>query len=239
MVRKYHIYTKEEADERDIIYCHWKDAGSNDWGVSDDGFVFQVIKKKTYTDRNKQVRDFFTLPFGNKWGGKKAELSYQSYINGEMEKRWEEREVGKTRTKNAVNAYVAMMLSNKPIDYAILGDIYRPDQKIPEATARRLFKMEKIKQLVEQKTREVLAEKGITKESVIQMIVDAIEVARHKQDAGNMLKGADNLADYLEMKPAKKTITDTLEIDMSSQIEDQIAQEEKRMLVSRSEETNV
>jgi len=231
--RLFNIYSKAEADEKDVEYVYWKEANANNYAISDDDYVFRVISKKTYKDRYGAARSFYKFPFGNKWDGKKAVLYFKSYQSGEIQENWEKKEMGKTRTKNAVNAYVAMMLSKKPIDWEILGNIYRPDQKIPSATVKRLFKMDKVQQMVETKTKSVLADKGVTKDSIIQTILDAIEVARHKQDAGNMLKGADNLADYLEMKPTKRMITDTMQIDVTSEIEDQIEKEEKRLLVTR------
>jgi len=237
VLRKFNIYTRSEADKKNIKYTYWKDCEIDQWAISDDDFVFELIYRKTYTDKNSRTKTNYRFPFGDKWGSSKAVLNYKPYATGEISNNWIAKEAGKTRTKNAVNTYVAMMMSKKPIDYALLGDIYRPDQKIPEATVRRLFKQEKIKNMVEEKTKEVLAGKGITKDWVLQTIVDAVEIARHKHDAGNMLKAADNLADYLEMKPSRKIITDTLEIDVSKQIEDQIANEEQRLLVSRTENT--
>jgi hypothetical protein len=233
--RKFNIYTRSEADKKNIKYIYWKDCKIDKWAISDDDFVFKLIYRKTYTDKNSRTKTFYRFPFGDKWGSGKAILKYKPYATGEIDNHWLIKEARKTRTKNAVNTYVAMMMSKKSIDYTLLGNIYRPDQKIPEATVRRLFKQEKIKSMVEEKTKEVLAGKGITKDWVLQTIVDAVEIARNKSDAGNMLKAADNLADYLEMKPSRRIITDTLEIDVSKQIEDQIAMEEKRLLMTRKE----
>ena len=57
-----------------------------------------------------------------------------------------------------------MLLSGDKVDFDKLGQIYRPDQKIPAATVRRFLKQKVSKDMVEQKLKELLAEKSINKE---------------------------------------------------------------------------
>ena len=57
-------------------------------------------------------------------------------------------------------------------------------------------------------------------------MLEAIEIARHKQDVTNMLKACDYFMELLEMKPTKKIVTDTLQLDMSSSIAEAIESEE-------------
>ena len=63
-------------------------------------------------------------------------------------------------------------------------------------------------------------------------------MAENKGDVNNFLKANDQLMDLLEMKPSKKITTDTVQIDLTKQIADTIATEEKKLLVQRKEETN-
>ena len=44
--------------------------------------------------------------------------------------------------------------------------------------------------------------------------------------------------DLLEMKPSKQMITDTIQVDMTKQIADTIATEEKKLTLQRKSETN-
>ena len=44
--------------------------------------------------------------------------------------------------------------------------------------------------------------------------------------------------DLLEMKPNKKMITDTIQVDMTKQIADTIAKEDKRLTLQRKSEQN-
>jgi len=113
---------------------------------------------------------------------------------------------------------------------------FRPDDKIPAATVRRLFKQEEIKTMVDKKLKDILVEKGVTKDMVIDITLEGINIARTKMDANNMFKGADSLAEYLEMKPNKKIVTETMELDMTNTIVDQIETEEKKLVLEQKRE---
>jgi hypothetical protein len=119
-----------------------------------------------------------------------------------------------------------------------LGNIYRPDQQEPSATVKRVLKQEFIRDMIEKKLKEIMEEKGISKSSVVDTMLEAIEIARHKQDVTNMLKACDYFMELLEMKPSKKITTDTLQLDVSSSIADAIESEEKSLLMQRKEEVN-
>lgn len=138
-----------------------------------------------------------------------------------------------TRTKNLVNAYVGQLTSTRKVDYNQLGMIYRPDEQNPAATVRRVLKQEVIKKMVEKKLREVLSDKGINSSSVLDTMLEGLDIARNKQDVTNMIKISDVFMDLLEMKPSKKIITDMFQLDVSSNIGDLIAKEEKSLKLSR------
>ena len=87
--------------------------------------------------------------------------------------------------------------------------------------------------MVEKKLREVLSEKGINNSTVLDTMLEGLDIARNKQDVTNMIKISDVFMDLLEMKPNKKIITDMLQLDVSNSIGDIIAKEEKSFKVSR------
>ena len=62
------------------------------------------------------------------------------------------------------------------------------------------------------------------------MILDAITIAKNNADPSNMLRGAEQFVRILDMLPKKSMQTDTVQIDMTSKILDQIAKEEKKSL---------
>ena len=150
--------------------------------------------------------------------------------------RSEDKEARTTRAKNAVNAYVTDVITGQKPDWERIGKIYRPDQKCPEATVRRLFKKQRIVDMVEKKLKEILIDKGISKEHVIDLQLEAVDIARSKGDVSNMLRVADNFMDLLSMKPGKVVTTDTMEIDMSNTIIDAIEKEDKKLKVERKVE---
>lgn len=238
--RVYNIYTQNEADEAGLDYSHWKQAQTGDYALSDDGFVGKCIGRKDYTDKKGRVKTFVRLAYGANWAGNTNKIQYLKnkeygvYTQANPEaNNWAVREANTTRAKNLVNAYVGQLTSTKKVDYNQLGMIYRPDQKEPAATVRRVLKQEVIKKMVEKKLREVLSEKGINNSSVLDTMLEGLDIARAKQDVTNMIKISDAFMELLEMKPNKKITTDMLQLDVSNSIGDIIAKEEKSFKVSR------
>ena len=238
--RVYNIYTQNEADEAGLDYSHWKQTQTGDYALSDDGFVGKCIGRKDYTDKKGRVKTFVRLAYGANWAGNTNKIQYLKnkeygvYTQANPEaNNWAVREANTTRAKNLVNAYVGQLTSTKKVDYNQLGMIYRPDQKEPAATVRRVLKQEVIKKMVEKKLREVLSEKGINNSSVLDTMLEGLDIARAKQDVTNMIKISDAFMELLEMKPSKKITTDMLQLDVSNSIGDIIAKEEKSFKVSR------
>jgi hypothetical protein len=239
----YNIYTEEEAESEGLPYLHWKQAKEGDYAITDDGYIGLCIGRKGYTDKNGRVKTFVKLCHGANWAGNTNRIEYMvnkaygSYSQSNP-KSWQDRESRRTRTKNLVNAYVGQALSSQGFDYNKLGNIYRPDQQEPSVTVKRVLKQEFIRDMIEKKLKEIMEEKGISKSSVVDTMLEAIDIARHKQDVTNMLKACDYFMELLEMKPSKKITTDTLQLDVSSSIADAIESEEKSLLMQRKEEVN-
>ncbi len=233
------VYHYKEVDN--IQYKHWRDVDKGDYGISDDGYIGECLSKKVYTDKKGRTKTYITMCYGVQWGSPNARLLYEpnkkaGIYNQVKPRSWKEREAGKTRTKNVVTAYVKQLLSDSKVDFKQLGKIYRPDQDIPEATVRRLFKQKEIQAMVDKKLDELLTNKGITQEMVLDLHLKALEMAESKSDVSNFLRATENFMKLLDMEPNKKITTDTLEIDYTKSIENAIEQEDKRMKLSRSTE---
>tara|TARA_R100000152_G_C6772855_1_gene199970 strand:+ start:679 stop:1470 length:792 start_codon:yes stop_codon:yes gene_type:complete len=235
------VYTEDEAHQRGICFIYWKDADQGDQAISDDGYVSECLDRKVYTDKKSRTKTFVKCAHGVGWVTKSSKFNYipnkearcYSYVKPTH---WAEKEAGKTRTKNAVTAYIADITSGNKPDWEQIGNIYRPDEKYPEATARRLFKQKRIQTMVEEKLQEILINKGITQDQVLDLQLEALELARNKGDVSNFLRVTENFMDLLQMKPGKKVTTDTVEIDLTNKISDQIEQEDKRLKLERREE---
>jgi len=226
----YPIFTESEAKERGLEYSHWKTVNKGELGLSDDGYVAECLAVTQYKDASQAV-----FPYGRMWRSGKAQLLYEPHRNtGEYSqtgtRTWEERESALTRTKNAVNLYVSMFMQTGKIDWKQLGQAYRPDQRDPSATVKRLFKQERIKGMVDTKIQEYLDKRELDQGDVLDIIADAVELARQNGDPSNMLRGADQYIRIMDMLPNKTQVTDTVQIDVTKKILDEIQSEETRKI---------
>jgi hypothetical protein len=237
----YFVYTVGEADKENISYKHWKDVDTGEYGMSDDGYIGLCLRKATYTDKHGRTKSNVKMSYGTQWISPNSKLLYEpnkeAGIYGQVKPTyWIEKEKRTTRLKNTVSAYATMQLVNGQIDWEKLGNIYRPDQKRPDITARRLFKSKEITDMVEEKIKELLANKGVNKDSVLDMHIEAADLARAKGDVSNLLKVGDVFMDLLEMKPNKKITTDSVQLDVTKSITDALEQEDKRLTLERKVE---
>lgn len=240
------IYTEEEARDLNLSPVPWRLAHVGDWAITDDGYVSECCGRSTYTDKHGAMRTYIRLTCGVGWDNGFAKISFLenhkhgTYTKANPTKGWEEHEANKTRTKNMITAYAQMVIGDGGVDFDVLGDIYRPDQKIPRATVKRFLKQKTIQNMIEEKIQELLEKKDVNKEFALDNILRALQMSESKGDINNFLKANDYIMDLLDMKPSKKMITDTIQVDVSKQIADTIAKEDKRLTVQRkSEEDDV
>jgi hypothetical protein len=225
--KEYEILTAVEAEERGIQPIPWRVGQAGNWVSTDDGYVCLCLDRKTYR-KHTHSQDMVILTFCRQWVSPKP-LNYLAYKatnawGGTSPTPWVVVEARKTRTKNMVKIFVKMML-NREIDYTKLGLIYRPDQRIPAATVRRLLKQEEIKKMVDAELDKVLSEKGITRDYVIGLYLDAARIAKENAKAGELRAIASDLADYLEMKPkSQKMLESGMSDDIGKQIEEGMRQ---------------
>jgi hypothetical protein len=237
-VKTFSVYTKDEADSEGLSYIHWNKANKGDYAMSNDGYVGVCLSRNEYTDKKGRTKTFVKCAHGVQWVTANSKFMYEpnkeaGIYSHVKPTRWEDKEARTTRANNAVNAYVADIIQGNKPDWDMIGRIYRPDQKIPAATARRLFKKQRIVEMVEKKLKEILIDKGITQEQVVDLQLEALEIARNKGDISNFLKVTDSFMDLLQMKPGKVVTTDTVELDFSSKITEQIEAEDKKLKLER------
>lgn len=199
--RSFKVYTEDEAVDERIAFKRWDLCQVGEWGLTTDGYVMECLRRVTL--KNADLVEFS----GGRamTGTPKFEFWPRFKLRdwwGLKPGSWAEKEAQKTRAKNVVKLYVQQVLAGK-VDYGVLGKAYRPDQKIPEATVRRLFKKEEIKRMIHKEMEEALRNLGIDRQFVLDKILVAMNIAEKKGDSGNMLRGAENLSDMLEMKPQK------------------------------------
>jgi hypothetical protein len=241
MNKTFFIYKQDEADKEGLSYVHWKEVGTGQYALTDDKYVGKCVSRKEYTDKQGRCRAYIKLCCGVGWDNKSSTLLYEPNREFNMYSQvkpdyWVRKEIKSTRFKNAVIAYVEQLLSPNAVDWDVIGNIYRPDQKIPAATVRRLFKQQEVKEVIEDKLKQKMDDKGITQEMVLDLHLEAIEVARSKRDPSNMLRATENLMDLLEMKPGKRIVTESMEFGLTTGIQNQIESEEKRVKLAQKTE---
>lgn len=234
----YPVYTAIEADEEGIIYKHWKDCKESDWGVSDDNYVSECLQHSSY---KKGI--VLTFPFGRQWVHKTSTLEFEPhYMSGNLcnvsTKSYNELEAQSSRAELAVDAFLSYKMAGLQPDMNKIGTLYRPDQENPAIAAKRLFKTKEAKQMIEEKLKEVLVDREIDEGFVLDTIKDAIEVAKVKENSADMIRAAKELSIFLDMAPKQKQVTETLELDMSSQIEANYEKQQKKLVATKTQDIN-
>ena len=229
----YKIYTQDECKKQ---YVHWKDCNAGDWGISDDGYVSECIARNTYENNVEMV-----FPYGKQFLYETSKLLFEPHYETKnyasiSTKSYDEMEAKRDRAELAVDTFVNYKLAGKVPDFLQIGKIYRPDQKHPEIAARKLFKTKEIKKMVSDKLKDVLLEKEIDEGYVLDVMKDAITIATGKEDSSNMIKAAYKLSDFLDMKPKTNTQTETIEMDISHQIEDNYKKSTKKLKATQVKE---
>ena len=103
---------------------------------------------------------------------------------------------------------LSRMLVNNCVDFDILAQVYRPKDKIPVATVKKLIKQEDFMAAVSDKVIELLDKAGGTKEYLLEFRLKAANGALDDgkwKDAGELIKP---LEDMQEMTPKQvRTVT--------------------------------
>lgn len=192
------IYTEAEAREENFVIVPWREAKVGDWALSDDGYVGKCIRVFEPAKCRLVV-----LTYGLGWTHAKKPMLYEerrAIKNWSSTSNWAEQEARKTRSKNVVAAYVAMLVSDSKVDWDVLGRMYRPDYKRPLFGLKRDFKTKAFRKMIQQELERVLLEQGSSPKRTIAMYNDAFDVAVDKSQAGNMITVADRFSDLWRLK---------------------------------------
>ena len=208
------IYTMEDVENGAFTepFVYWKDlkAGTEyKWAAGDDGYIGEVLKINEYRVNrySKAKNTFVRLSYGNSFIRKNTKMLFEerqsnnswSYVKPEH---WTEKLAKRDRIKKIARA-VALMYMNGRIDYAKIGKMYRPDHKIPEASARRLLKIEKVKGMVMSEIESILEEKGLSKAFVAESAKKMIDLAISGGDLKSGGKLIEIVGKWLAMEAPK------------------------------------
>ena len=151
-------------------------------------------------------------------------------------KSYNELEAQTGRAALAVDAFLSYKMAGLQPDMHKIGTLYRPDQDNPVIAAKRLFKTKEAKKMIEEKLKEVLTDREIDEGFVLDTIKEAIEVAKVKENSADMIRAAKELSIFLDMAPKTKQVTETLELDMSHQIEANYEKQQKKLVATKTQD---
>lgn len=236
--KSYPIYKKEEAVKENISFTHWKKAKEGEYCISDDDYVAEVLKRKEYESDRNQPTLYIRTPYGYIMHNPKYK-SQKFYAEGrstpwtltgkpalEVQSRSE-------RWKNLALAYVS---TNFDADLAI--DMVM-GQTTPQQRRRwkRRIRTEEFKKVVREELDVLLKDSGKDREYVMDLLEEAIQMARDKKDVTNMMRATEKLMSLHGMDD-KDTIKTTRQIEGVSTkklIADVLEEEQKLKLTETTE----
>tara|TARA_X000001388_G_scaffold61351_1_gene46902 strand:+ start:3787 stop:4554 length:768 start_codon:yes stop_codon:yes gene_type:complete len=230
----YEVYPKEEFKKLGKKYKHWNKCSQGDWGISDDGYVAECLQRNIYGTNIEMV-----FPYGRQWAKKTAKLEFEPHYHSKnysnvSTKSYAELEAGRDRAELAIDAFLAYKLAGETPDMHKIGKIYRPDQKKPDIAVRKLLKTKEVKKIMADKLKEILVDKEIDEGYVLDVMKDAIDTAKVKEDPANMIRAAKELSVFLDMQPKNKQVTESIEMDMSHQIADTYDKQTKKLKATQT-----
>ena len=194
--RPYFIYSQEEADAQGLEYGPWRDAPPGEWGLDDAGYVSQCIRRSMIAKSGvTEVR----YPFARTFTHRKKPFGYGIT----QERHWAVVDAGRTRTKEAIKAYVALLMNKTTIteeDKERLGRVFRPDQRKPARSWDRLMRQQPIKDMVTKEIARLLERAGVTPEKIIGNMEDLRKAATADKQYNVARQLLDRFADMYGMK---------------------------------------
>jgi len=226
----YKVYDKKEADRQDIGYVYWKEAKQGEYALTDDNYVGKVIQKKRYIGDNGVTSYYVRMPFGYAFHSPKypnQKLKADGRVSNHTMSGKPQLEVrrGTQEWKNLAMVYSVCFDMELAIDTVLDNPT---DNK--KRTVKRWMRTQEFKSMVKDELKEVLSEKGHNRSKTIDLLDEALEMARKKGDITNFLRVAENIQDMLGMKDKTVTKTTTqLEATATRKLLDEINEEEQHL----------
>ena len=234
--RDHWIRTREEALTAGIKFFDWKVAKEGEYAVTDDDFVAEVLKVSHYSDGRKGQNKYVRMPFGYvlynpryptkkfKAQGRRSKHTYTGAPELEVAAK------GDGKMKNLAMAYAMTMDKDLSLDIA-LGD--HTDNQ--HATYKRRMKTEVFKKMVREELEKLLHEHGLTESFTLDLLTEAIGMAKEKKDVTNLLKAVDNLQNMHSMNEKKQIkTTQQLEASTTRRLLDRLGEEEQKLIATQT-----
>ena len=123
-------------------------------------------------------------------------------------RKWITSELKRVRSKRMIKAYITMML-NGNIDYKQLGIIWKPTEKIPEASIKRILKQKETQNMIDEALQIALTDNKVTYDYLIKERKTVIEDSKTNKRPEVTLKAIEGFEDMYSMRNNQKQITTT------------------------------
>jgi len=219
-------FDEEEAKKRGIPYSYWKDLHYSKelaesvpfYVLSDDGIVVPIhsiafIRSGIVL---KSAFGYYHLPYSNaQYYNSRAKMLVLAENRSQTEDY-----ISHKYTKGALLDGAVVRMAANGLDIGEIVNILCVSPKSQRAQKiKKFYKSEECTKMVREEVKKILESCGITEQTVIEMLLDAMKVAKEKRDAANMLRAAENFVDMYGMKDKDRQI-DTRTFELESESED-------------------
>ena len=226
----YKIYKQEEMDEKGRGYTYWKEAREGDYALSDDGFCAKVIKRTKYPNDRGSHSIYLRVPWGYvMWNPKypskkfkvKGRVTPHTFKGQPLFQGFKKKE----KFKNLAMCYAQTMNKDLAIDLS-MGT--QTDSE--HMNWKRRMNTEEFRSMVREELQKLLDGHGYTGDFTMELLGEAIELAKGKKDVSNLMRAVENLQDMHGMKD-KSLVKTTTQIEAVStrKMLDEIDEEEKKL----------
>ncbi len=229
------IYTKEEADELGMVYTYWKEAKEGDWGLTDDKYVAEVLRVNEYAGNQKHMNKYIRMPFGYvlynpRYPTKQFRVTGRSTPHTYSGKSEMEVRSKQAPMKNLAVTYAQTMNKDLAIELAFPGGI----NENARGRYKRMMRTEVFGKMVREELQKLLSEHGMTEAYTLDLLAEAIDMAKNKKDVTNMLKAVDNLQTMHGMNEKNKIkTTQQLESSTTRRLLDTMDEEESKIVATQ------
>lgn len=104
-----------------------------------------------------------------------------------------------------------MLFEGKKLDYELLGKVYDPYDRIPEAKAKRVFRRKTVQDMLTEEILSLMKECGIDAKKVIEEEQELLNDCKQAKDNNNRLKVIERWGKRVQIDEPPKQLTTTTE----------------------------
>lgn len=232
--KSYPVLTQTEADEQNIEYSHWKEALEGEYLLTDDGYVSQVIKRSEYEGQRKTPTYYIRAPFGYimhnpAYSGQKFYAEGRSTPWTLTGKPQLEVKSKSDRWRNLALAFVANNFNADVAIEMVFGSV-TPSQR---RRWKRNIRTEEFRTMMREELDALLNDSGKDREYTMQLLQEAIDMAKDKKDVTNLMRAAEKLMDLHGMNEKDKVrTTHQIEGVETRRLINDVIEEERKLIAS-------